>query len=308
MIVFAAMSYYYNLVDLLCANSSLYTAGQSEIERFTDGEIHVRVLSNVANEACIIIGSAAPPDNQLLSLLVLAEALKRNGARHVRALLPYLGYARQDSAKFGEGGGIALIGAVLRTAGVDEIITIDVHSEKDEQLIGLPLNSISPAPLFAPALAVKGWANAKIIAPDEGAVRRAQAFAQNLGNVNPVTYMVKRRVDGIVHLDIVGDVSAKVIIVDDIIDSGHTLLSACKLLRQKGAHEIAIAVTHGLFYSADWEQLFDLGVKTLLISDSYPRAAAQKDHRLVIKSIQPLLSDYFMNIKAEELSHEIAVA
>jgi len=287
--VFYSSDYYKRFVRPLCESSPHVVAGRSEIMRFSNGEMHAIVHEDVNDEECLVIGSVAPPDEQLLALLMLAEALKRNGAVKVRAFLPYLGYARQDKFGPGESGGIMLIGSLLRAAGVDEVITFDVHSDLDGQIIGLPLLSLSTAQLFVPAIHGLGWGDITVIAPDEGAKARAQAVAKAINGGQQTAYLIKKRTDGILHLDLIGEVSPRVLIVDDILDSGRTLVSACSILREKDVQEIAVAVTHGLFTNEAWKRLFELGVKTLLVSESCPEANRQKHTSVHVISLVRLL-------------------
>lgn len=287
--IFTSSDYYKHFVRPLCTSGPDIVAGKSEILRFPNGEMHAMVYEDVNDEECFVIGSVAPPDEQLFALLTLANTLKRNGAASVRVFLPYLGYARQDKFKTGESGGIALIGSLLHAAGVDEVITIDAHSKLDQKLIGLPFTSLSPASIFVPVIHDLGWNDVTIVAPDEGALARAQAVADALGSTHPVAHLAKIHVDGIVHLNLTGEVSKRAVIADDIIDSGRTLVSACNVLHQKGVQEIAVAVTHGLFTGGAWKRLFGLGARVIFVSDSCPEAAAQKHTGIQIIPLTPLL-------------------
>lgn len=303
--IFTSTDYYQRYVRSLCKSSpGVFVAGKSEVMRFTNGEMHAMVYEDVNDEECLVIGSVAPPDEQLLALLTLSNALKRNGAASVRAFLTYLGYARQDKFKSGESGGIALIGSLLRAAGVDEVITVDAHSKLDQKLIGLPLTSLSPAAIFVPAIHDLGWNDVTIVAPDEGALARAQAVADALENLRPVAHLAKIHVDGIVHLNLTGEVGTHAVIVDDIIDSGRTLVSACNLLHEKGVREIAIVVTHGLFTGGAWKRLFGLGVRALFVSDSCPEAAAQKHPGVQITPLTPLLPAVLPKVTRKEKQYE----
>lgn len=294
--VFAASDYYQRFVRPLCESGADMAAGAAEVKRFPNGEMHAIVHENVEGDACLVAGSVAPPDEQLLALLSLADALGRNGAASVHAFLPYLGYARQDKFGSGESGGIALIGSLLKAAGITQVISFDIHSNRDKNLIGIPLSSLSPAPVFSASLAKAGWFNPTVVAPDEGALRRTTKLARTLGITSPTPYLVKRRFDGIVHLDLVGTVSDKVILVDDIIDSGRTLISACQLLRGKGVREIAVAVTHGLFTGDTWKELFDLGVQALYVSDSCPEASRQDHPKVHILPLAPLMPEVVTHV------------
>lgn len=287
MIVFATTKYHERFMQRLEGSVDL---GECQVRRFSDGEMRVEIMSDVRDQDCLVIGSTAPPDEQLLALTSTADALKRNGAKLVRAFLPYLGYGRQDKPQPGESGGIALIGELLKTAGIDEVITIDTHSHLDAELIGLPLISISSAALFAPpVIALETWQDATVVAPDEGATSRAQEFASRIGSSHPPTHMVKLRTNGVKHLELVGSVSEKVILIDDILDTGTTLVSACELLKSKGVKEIMVIATHGIFTGDVWRQLFSLGVSQLLVSDSQPQALEQDHPAVQVITIQPQL-------------------
>jgi ribose-phosphate pyrophosphokinase len=305
--IFAASEYYQRFVSPLCESSTDITPGKAEIKRFPNGEMHAVVHEDVMEEECLAIGSVAPPDEQLLALLTLANTLKRNGAKSVRVFLPYMGYARQDKFKTGESGGIALIGSLLRAAGVDSVITIDAHSKLDQKLIGLPFTSLSPVTVFIPAIHDLRWSDATVVAPDEGAIARAQAVADALESSRPVAHLVKIHVDGIVHLNLTGEVSKCAVIVDDIIDSGRTLVSACNVLHGYGVQEIAVVVTHGLFTGGAWKRLFGLGVKMLLTSDSCPEAKLQKHKSVHVISLNPLLPAVLSGAAIKEKRYESAI-
>lgn len=277
--VFAASEYYRQFIDA-------DMMGECDVERFANGELHVVVATEVTGQDCVVVGSLAPPDSQLFSVLMLADALKQAGARTTTAYLPYLGYGRQDKPAPGESGGIALVGRLLRAAGIDKVITVDVHSSLDRQQIGLPLVSLSPGLLFAPSIIEMGWQNATVLAPDEGAVGRAEDLASRIGSGSSPTHLVKRRTDGVQHLEIVGSVGKRVIVIDDILDTGSTLISACELLQNKGVQEILIVVTHGLFTGEAWRRLFSLGVTGLLVSNSCSEAL-QQAHALVRPIVVP---------------------
>lgn len=287
MIFFAASDYYKKFIESI----DNVEIGDLEVLRYPNGEMHAKIVSDVAGKPCFIIGSIAPPDEQLLSVLMLADALKRKGASSLHLFVPYLGYSRQDKFEKGGSGGIELIGSLLRAAGIDMITTLDVHSKLDQKLIGLPLTSVISSDLFKIPIQELGWDNVTILAPDEGAITRAQAMSDLLGYARPVAHLVKKHVDGIVHYDMFGEVGEKVVIVDDIIDGGNTAASACSILREKSVKEIAIAVTHGLFTGGAWDKLGGLDIKALFVTDSCPEALKQMNSIVKIISIKTLIPD-----------------
>jgi ribose-phosphate pyrophosphokinase len=226
------------------------------VRRFPNGELHVAVPRLVDGRACAIVGSVAPPAGSIERLTLVAHALRRAGARRVTALLPYLAYARQDRAEPTEGLGLAWLGGLLRASGVDEVVSVDVHSEAAPSVLGLPLTSLSPAEPIARALPPRWCTDASFVAPDEGAITRCRAVAVAAGSDAAVVYARKRRTPrGIEHLGLVGSPRRRAIVVDDILDTGSTLVSCVRALRAAGVAHIGIATTHALFTGRGWQPL-----------------------------------------------------
>ena len=254
----------------------------------------MRIGEPVAGRICGIWGSLAPPDEQLLSVLALAHTLKREGARQVVALLPYLGYARQDRAEPGQSLGAAWAGDLLRAAGVDRVLTIDVHSSRAAACFPMRVDSLSPAPLFAELLTRHGLSDVTVVAPDEGALERSEAVIRAAGLRTGLACLRKRRdANGVVHSSLLGTISSRVAIVDDILDTGGTLVSACAVLRQTGAREIHVFVTHGLFTGERWRELPALGVRRIYTTDSLPAARERGGSIAEVLPVGRLILDAF---------------
>jgi ribose-phosphate pyrophosphokinase len=267
------------------------TLGRFRVGRFENGELHLSVQTLVRNETCFVLGSIAPPDEQLLSVLLLAHTLKKEGARRVTALLPYLAYARDDKDKPGESLATALAGAISAAAGIDQVITVDVHSERARRLFPIPVVSVSSAEVFADALKRYGLRDATIVAPDGGAISRCEAVQRAAGIASgKIPYFAKQRTaTGITHAGPIGEVSRQAVIVDDILDTGGTLLSACEKLIEVGVEEITIMVTHGLFTGERWKHLRGLRVKRIFCTDSVPPHAGVCGEDILRLSIIPLI-------------------
>jgi len=259
--------------------------------RFENGELHVEVLTSVAREYCLILGSIAPPDGQMLSTLLLAHTLKKEGARRVTAILPYLAYARHDKNKPEESLATAWVAELARASGIDQVIAVDVHSERARALFPIPVTSLSPASIFAEALAGCRLTGATIVAPDEGAIARCQAVraASGLAAAEIPYFQKHRTATGITHAGLIGKVTRQVVIVDDILDTGGTLLSACEKLREAGVNDISIMVTHGLFTGDRWKRLWQLGVKRILCTDTIPLPPDVEASSIVKLSVVPLI-------------------
>lgn len=266
--------------------------GLFEIGRFENGELFASVATPVRQAHCLVVGSVAPPDQQLLSVALLSHTLKKEGAQKVTAVLPYLGYSRQDKSKTGKSLAAAWLGSILQASGIDEVVTIDVHSERDKQLFPIPLISMLPDSIFAEAMRKQGLTDATLVAPDHGAIWRCQAVNAACGRPGAdVPYFEKQREEkGITHVGPIGTVGPRVVIIDDMLDTGGTLLSACEKLAQAGTKEIYIMVTHGLFTGTDWKRLWSLGVRRIFCTDAVPPSREiVDDPRITILSILPLL-------------------
>jgi len=269
-------------------------AGKFTMRRFSNGELFLKIKNNAADQECYVFGTFAPPDDNLLTLLLLAHTLNKESAREVIALVPYMGYGRQDKAEKNESFGLALIGELLAASKINKIITVDLHNTKSIPLLKLPVISLKSNILFASALNKDKIKFNSILAPDEGARERCEELSRALNFLQPIAYCKKTRgSSGISVSHIVGQLHGpRVLIHDDILDTGGTLIAACRAARRAGATEIIIAVTHGIFTGTKWRQLWRLGVKIIYTTNSLPSAMTQKDQKIKILTITPLLTDY----------------
>lgn len=268
-------------------------AGQFAMGRYANQELHARVEGSVSGEHCLILGTIAPPDECLLSILLLGETLKKERADKITLVVPYLAYSRQDKEKSGESLGTAWVGALLESSGIDQVITVDVHSERDKQLFPIPLISLSTDSLFSDAIKKHGLVDATMVAPDNGAIDRCEAVKRAAGMPSGETpYFEKRRTEkGIIHCGPIGKVGAKVVIVDDMIDTGETLVSACEKLAASGVADMYILVTHGLFTGSSWMKLWSLGVKRIFCTDTIPLRSDIDATNITQLSVAPLLAE-----------------
>ena len=274
------------------------TAAAHSLDRFANGELHVRLEGEVAGADCLVVGSVAPPDEQFLSLSLLADTLVREGAATVTALLPYLGYARQDQPEPGRSLAAAWVGSLLQASGIGAVVTVDAHSVEATELFPMPVTSLSPASLFAPESERLGLEGLTVVAPDRGAVKRSEALRAATAIPLPVAWLAKKRTaGGVVHLGLEGRVSRRALVVDDILDTGDTLVSCCRMLREAGVEEIAVAVTHGLFTVDRWSEVWASGVSRLLVTDSVP-ARAPDDPRVTVLPLRTLLDRWVDSLRA----------
>jgi ribose-phosphate pyrophosphokinase len=274
--------------------------GNFEINRFSNGELFASIRTPVRLSHCVIFGSIAPPDERFLSLALLAHTLKKEGSTRVTALLPYLAYSRQDRDKPGQSLAVEWVGSFLRASGVDEVVTIDVHSERDKQLFPIPLISGFPAEIFANAIRKHQLIDATVIAPDNGAIPRCQAVNNALGRpATGIPYFEKRRDEkGIKHTGLFGKVGPRALVIDDMIDTGGTLISACDKLVQSGTREIYIMVTHGLFTGTEWKKLWSLKVQRVFCTETVrPTRETLDEPRITTLPIAEMLMEQLEHLQ-----------
>lgn len=260
------------------------------LHRFPNGELSLRVGSGVERIPCLVLGSVAPPDENLLAILQLIDTLRRHGAAEVTLLLPYFGYSRHDRPD-GRASTFALIGALLRAAGVRRIITVDVHNPLAAHELPVETISLSPAPLFATRLGE--LPGAALVAPDRGALPRCEAIKIALRGEYRIVSFRKQRTDAGVSSTLEGEPGRENILIDDMLDTGTTLILAAEALVARATHPSTVVVTHGLFTGTEWPRLWRLGVQRIITTDTVPiERGGELDGRIERVSVVPLLSEF----------------
>ena len=241
---------------------------------FPDGESYVRLESSVEGEhVAIVQTTCAPQDSRLMQLAFLAAAAKRNKAKKVTAIVPYLAYARQDKIFLpGENISIETIASMLKGAGVDQLVTVNVHEANALNLFAFPATSVSAIPILAEYFVQRGIKNAFALSPDKGAMYIAQQAQTVLGG--EVGHLEKQRdrytgqtTQNASHLNVK---DKTVVIFDDIISTGGTIVGAAKILRDQGATHVYTACVHGLLIGDAEMRILDAGVEEIVSTDSVP--------------------------------------
>jgi ribose-phosphate pyrophosphokinase len=268
------------------------------IERFPDGEVSVRLDDPVRGQEVILLAATAPPVNDhLVELLALADACRRADATRIVALVPYFGYARSDR-RDGRRTPImaSLVAELVERAGIDHVVTVDVHTPAVEGFFRIPVDNLTAVPALAAALAERAAiaaGNAVIVAPDLGAVRLANRYATRLDL--PVAVCHKRRLGGaeVSVARITGDVAGRrCIIIDDMISTGGTIVEAVRALNEAGAlPEHIVAATHAVLVPGALDKIADAGVLALFVTDSIelPDSKAARLTPTVV-SVAPLVT------------------
>ena len=249
--------------------------------RFADGELHVKIESNVRGERCYVVQpTCAPGSDAWMELFIILDTLKRASAAEVTAVLPYYGYARQErKSKARTPITAKLVANLLVAAGASRILTVDLHAAQIQGFFDIPCDNLFAAGVLADAVLediVKQRGHAEdlvIVSPDVGGVARARSFAERLGC--PMVIIDKRRQEANKSevMNVIGDVAGKhAIIVDDIIDTAGTLCNAAVALVERGALTVSAAATHGVFSGPAFERLSQSPIECVWVTDSIPRS------------------------------------
>ncbi len=257
-----------------------------EIKRFPDGELYIRMPGEVKQKHVFIVQSTCYPQNDnLMELLLLLDLAKNLGARKITAVVPYLAYARQDKRfKPGEAISIKTVSKLIARAGADELITVDVHESRSKRDFSIPLRSLTAMPLLGMYLKKMKLKNPAVLGADQGSENRAQIVASKMGA--DADYLEKKRltptkvVSTPKKLDVRG---RDVVIVDDIISTGGTVVEAAKILKSQGARDIYAACTHAVLAGNATRILKAAGIKKIIATDTIEREVS-------LVSVAPLIA------------------
>ena len=275
----------------------------ARVERFNDQEIFVEVYENVRGEDMYIIQPTSNPANDnLMELLIMTDALRRSSAARITAVIPYFGYARQDRrAKARTPISAKLVANLLTEAGVDRVLTLDLHAAQIQGFFDVPVDNLYAAPVFALDVQhhFKGRMNdLMVVSPDVGGVARARELATRIGA--PLSIVDKRREKAgeIAEMTVIGDVAGKAcIIVDDICDTAGTLVKAAQVLTDNGATEVHAYITHGVLSGPAVERVSNSVMKSLVITDSIqPSDAVRNAPNIRIVPTAPMFTQAILNI------------
>jgi ribose-phosphate pyrophosphokinase len=255
---------------------------------FPDGESYVRLEGSVQGEDVAIVQTTCPPaqDARLFQLAFMADAAKRGGAKKITAVVPYLAYARQDKMFLsGEGVSVEAVARMLKAAGVDALVTVNIHSEAALGRFPFPARTVSAIPLLAEYFVQKGFGGAFALSPDKGAMYIARQAQQVLGGDAGHLDKQRDRYTG-QTVQMAQGLNVKdqaVIVFDDIISTGGTIVGAAKILREQGAKHVFCACVHGLLIGDAEKRILDAGVEEIVGTDSVPGSVSKV-------SLAPLLS------------------
>ncbi|MGE5400489.1 MAG: ribose-phosphate diphosphokinase [Ignavibacteriales bacterium] len=268
------------------------TLGDIDLKRFSDGEIWVKYKENIRGRDVFIIQSTPPPAENLMELLIMIDAAKRASAKRITAVIPYFGYARQDRKDQPRVSITSkLVANLITVAGADRVITMDLHAAQIQGFFDIPFDHLYSSPIFS-GLFKDQKEDLVVVSPDIGGIKLARSYARRL-NANLVVIDKRRPKPNFSEvMNIIGNVDGKnVLIVDDLIDTGGTFVSAVKALKDKGAKEIFGAVTHPLLSAHAAEKIEQSEITKLYISDTICFDENQGTSKIVVRTVSEIFAE-----------------
>jgi ribose-phosphate pyrophosphokinase len=274
--------------------------GNIVIEKFSDGEIYVRIKEDVKDQVIFVFQSLCyPASENLIELLIIIDALKRLSPKKIVAILPFYAYRRQERVlEKGESITASLVAKLLETAGIDEAVLVDIHSDKILDFFTVPVISLEVFDLFADYFTKLKIDNALVVSPDHGALADAQRLAGKL-NLRAVSIVKKRDIhDAVALMVLEDDVTGKnIFMIDDEIDTAGTISRAAELLKSKGAGDIYIGCTHSIFSGPAIERLTQAPIKQIITTNTIPVPESKMMDKLSVLSIAPVLARVINEMK-----------
>ena len=262
-----------------------------EKQGFSDGEFQISINETVRGCDVFIIQSTIPPSDNLMEMLLMIDAAKRASAHKIIAVIPYFGWARQDRKdKPRVAIGAKLIANMLVSAGVDRVMTMDLHADQIQGFFEVPVDHLFASTLFAPYLKSKKTDKLIIAAPDAGGSKRANAYAKYLDVDLALCYKQRKKANVIGSMTIIGDVEGKdVVIIDDMIDTAGTLTMSAQLFMDHGAKSVSACCTHALLSGPAHERIENSVLKELVVTNTIP--LKRKNKKIKVLSVANLFSD-----------------
>jgi len=276
---------------------------KASVDRFSDGEVRVKIRENVRGRDVFVVQPTSPPANDnIMELLIIIDALRRASADRITVVIPYFGYARQDrkdqprvpiTAK--------LIANILTGAGAHRVLTIDLHAGQIQGFFDIPLDNLYAINVFVEHIAGLKMKNLAIVSPDVGGIKMARAYSKRLKA--PLAIVDKRRINDkeTTVMNIMGEVKDRnVILIDDMVTTASSLVEAITALKNAGCGDVYAAITHSVLTGAAVERIDSSSLKKLFVTDTIPLDKDKKTDKIKVLSIAPLLSEAIKRIYNKE--------
>jgi len=276
------------------------TIGKVNFSKYSDGEFQPSFEESVRGARIFIIGSTQPSSENLMEMLLMLDAAKRASARHITAVIPYFGWARQDRKdKPRVPIGAKLIAKLIETAGATRIITMDLHADQIQGFFEKPVDHLFASTIFLPYIESLKLSNLTIASPDMGGSKRAYAYSKFLTSDVVICYKQREKANVISHMELIGDVKGKnVILVDDMVDTAGTLTKAADLMKERGAISVRAICTHALLSGNAYDKIEESNLEELIVTDSIPSRISH--NKVKVLSCAPLFAEVMHNVHSNK--------
>jgi ribose-phosphate pyrophosphokinase len=280
--------------------------GRASVGRFSDGEVNVEIMENVRGRDVFVIQPTSPPANDhLMELLVMVDACRRASAKRITAVVPYFGYARQDRRPRATRSAITakVIANMLAGAGVDRLLTVDLHADQIQGFFDIPVDNVYGSPVLLGDAWRQRYQDIVVVSPDVGGVVRARALAKQLDDADLAIIDKRRpRANEVKVMNIIGDVKDRsCVLIDDLVDTAGTLCQAAEALKEQGAKRVVAYITHPVLSGKAVERIESSQLDELVVTDTIPLSAAAKGcKRIRVLSVAGLLAETIRRIRDEE--------
>ncbi len=264
---------------------------------FSDGEFQVSYEESIRGRRIFLIGSTNPPSDNLLEMLLMIDAAKRASARHITAVMPYYGWARQDrkdkprvpiAAK--------MIAKLLQSAGATRVITMDLHADQIQGFFEIPVDHLYASTILLPHIKDLNLKDVTIASPDMGGSKRAYAYSKYLKSEVVICYKQRKKANVISHMELIGDVTGRnVIIVDDMVDTAGTLTKAADLMMEKGAISVRAITTHAILSGDAYKRIEKSKLQELIVTDTVP--LKRSCSKIKVVSCAPLFAEVMHKVQ-----------
>jgi len=279
------------------------TLGKVKTTRFSDGEFQPAFEESVRGRRVFIIGSTFPTADNLMEVLLMLDAAKRASARHITAVIPYFGWARQDSKDQPRVAiGAKLVANLLQAAGATRIMTMDLHADQIQGFFEKPVDHLYASTIFMPYIKNLKLENLVIASPDMGGSKRAHAYSKYLMSDVVICYKQRKKANVVSSMELIGEVIGKnVILVDDMIDTGGTLAKAANLMKKKGALSVRAICTHPILSGDAYDAIQNSELKEVIVSDTIP--LKKPISKIKVVTCAPLFADVMRKVQ-----HNISIS
>jgi len=280
--------------------------GRAYVGRFSDGEVNIELMENVRGRDVFIVQPTCPPANDhLMELLVMVDACRRASASKITAVVPYFGYSRQDRRPRATRSAITakLVANMVQGAGVDRLLTIDLHSDQIQGFFDIPVDNVYASPVLLGDAYRQRYENMIVVSPDVGGVVRARALAKRLDDADLAIIDKRRpRPNESKVMNIIGEVSGKTcVLIDDMVDTAGTLCAGAQALKEEGATKVVAYITHAILSGNAIEKIMKSALDELVVTDTIPLSPAAKQcGRIRVLSVAGLLAETIRRIRDED--------